>query len=67
MPQQALCIGRVTDRGEVTPHSEARRSSSAAALGWGLLPRAPRPPSYLIEQLVVESTVYPVDAHVSEE
>lgn len=35
--------------------------------GQGLLSRAPCPIPYLIEQFVVETTVYPVDAHVSEE
>lgn len=43
------------------------RLGHGPSTGRGLSPRACHPVSYLIEQFVVESTVYPVDAHVGEE
>jgi len=45
------------------PHSPG----SVNALVDSQLPQAPKEVPYLIEQPVVEASVYPVDAHVSEE
>ena len=51
--------------GAHTPQEE--RLGHSHSMGRGLLPRVCCPVSYLIEQFVVESAVYPVDAHVGEE